>query len=989
MRAVRDNVGGSRYRAPIIVAIGVVVTLLLSASGLAAAYTDWLWFNSLELSSVWTTIIGTQIVLGAVFTLIFFLILWVNLVVADRLAPAFRPASPEEDLIERYHQVVGRRAGQLRVAVAGLFAFIAGANTASRWEEWLLFANRRSFGWEDPLHGLDAGFYVFTLPFVSFVVDWLFAALILTLIVVAVAHYLNGGIRAAAPSERVSQSVKLHLSVLLAGLALVRAVGYWLDTYGLVNSTRGAFDGALATDVNVQLPAYQLLALISLFGAALFVANVRRQGWGLPVVAIGLWGVSHLFVGSLFPALYQRLRIEPQVSTREVEFVAYNIAATRFAYGVDGLRIEDFDYAAGLTGEEVADYRSVLENVPLVDPDLAIESFTRSQGERAFYRFSDPLDVDRYQIDGQLRPVVFSVRGLDLSVDEVGDGWEAQHILFTHGYGAAMAAGWDVDRNGRPSFLVGDLGDVTIDDGLTETLEQPRVYYGEDFDGYAIVNAGRDEVDFQRGSESRLFRYDGEGGVSMGSLMRRTAFALRFRELDPLIAATVTSDSKAIYNRDVSDRVRQLAPFLRFDSDPYPVMAEGRLFWVVDGYTTSNNFPYSQAVDTDLLGADLSGGYNYVRNSVKAVVDAYDGDVQFYVVDTEDPVLAAWAGAFPELFSDQSEIPPSIVDNLRYPEDIFRVQTDMWSRYVVDDPVALIQGDLAWSVAAQPRSEAQVGEGDGAGNTSMNPQYLVTRLPGEPDPEFVLQRAFVPVSGQAGSTTARPELTGVMMARSDPTNYGELVLYKIDSGLVEAPDFVHSEIRKDQQLTDFVRDQIGSVVLFGEMTLLLVNDTIVYVRPVFVQAPSATAVPELSRVVAVNGDQISMGTSLDEALSAIVGDEVGETTIIAGSPDEADPDTGSGGVSDDPDEPDPDAASAAGADDDQAGDDPPESDYDPTGRSVVELIADADDFLRSADAAEAAGRAEQAETLRNQARQALLEVQRLLGVPESGSPSGS
>ncbi|MEL7208467.1 MAG: UPF0182 family protein, partial [Actinomycetota bacterium] len=510
---------------------------------------------------------------------------------------------------------------------------------------------------------------------------------------------------------------------------------------------------------------------------------------------------------------------------------------------------------------------------------------------------------------------------------------------------------------GRPSFLVSELGEVAIDDGLTETLGQPRVYFGEDFGGYAIVNAGRLEVDYQTSAnESRLYRYEGTGGVGMGSLIRRTAFALRFRDLDPLIAATVTSDSKAIYNRDIQQRVEEIAPFLRFDSDPYPVMADDQLFWVIDGYTTTNAFPYSQTVDTDIVDSDLAGNYNYVRNSVKAVVDAYNGDVQLYVVDESDPILRAWRGAFPDLFVDLDEMPATIRDNLRYPEDIFRVQTDMWSRYVVDDPVDLIQGDLAWSVAAQPRREAQVGEGDAASNTSMNPQYLVTRLPGVDKPEFVLQRAFVPRSGQAGSTTARPELTGVMMARSDPDNYGELVLYTIESGLVEAPDFIHSEIRKNDQLTEFVRDQIGSVVLFGDMTLLLVNDSIVYVRPVYVEAPSATAVPELSRVIAVNGDQIAMGSSLDEALAAIVGQEESGSTPT--------------------EEPEEEAETPAPEED------PVETDYDPSGKSVVQLITEAEDFLRTAELEEASGRTDDAIVSRQRARQALAEVNRLLSGTE-------
>ncbi|MEM7338305.1 MAG: UPF0182 family protein [Actinomycetota bacterium] len=973
MKTVRDNVRRSRFRVPIAIALGALVVLLLSANGLAATYTDWLWYDNLQLGSVWTTIIGTQIILVAIFTTAFFLLLWGNLILADRLAPSFRAASPEEDLIERYHQLVGNRAGRLRVIVALVFAFIAGANTAARWPEWLLFLNGTEFGWVDPIFNQDAGFYVFRLPFLNFLVDWVFAALVLTLIVVAVAHYLNGGIRASAATDRVTSGVKLHLSLLLAGLAAVRAAGYWLDRYGLLVSNRGVTDGALATDVNVQLPAYNLLALISLFGAALFIANIRRQGWGLPMVAIGLWGISHLFVGSLFPALYQRIRVEPQITIREEEFVERNIAATRFAYGIDEdrLRSEDFVYTEGITGEEVADFQQVFDNVPLVDPGLALDSFRRDQGERAFYQFSEPLDVDRYEIGGELRPVVLSMRGLNLGVEEIDGGWESQHILFTHGYGAAVAAGWEVGRAGRPDYLVGELGDVAIDEGLTETLGQPRVYYGEDFGGYAIVNASRDEVDYQTsGNESRSFRYDGDGGVSMGSFVRRLAFALRFRDLDPLIAATVTSDSKAVYNRDIQERVQELAPFIRFDSDPYPVMAEDQLFWVIDGYTTTSRFPYSQGVDTDLVNSSLGGGYNYVRNSVKAVVDAYDGDVSFYVVDESDPVLAAWRGAFPDLFSDQSEVPDTIRDNFRYPKDIFEVQTDMWARYVVSDPVQLIQGDVAWSVAAQARREAQVTENEAVSGTSMRPQYLITRLPGSAESEFVLQRAFVPRSGQAGSLTDRPELTGIMMARSDPENYGQLVLYRIPGGQVEAPNFVHSEIRKNGQLTDFVRDQLGSVVLFGEFTLLLVNDTIVYIRPVYVEAASATAVPELSRVIAVNGDRIAMGSTLDQAVAAIIdGADPDDGTIVAGNEPEAD----------EAEEPETDD----GATESEAPAETPS--YDPTGKSVSELLVDAAAFLEAADAVEADGDTARATELRAQAQAALDAAQRLLGGSTSGA----
>lgn len=992
MTTVRNSIRTSRVRVLAVVGLGVLLALLLSADGIATAYTEWLWFSDLGLGSVWTRRVGTQIGLVAAFSIAFFVLLWGNLLLADRISRAAGtiggngagptlPPPGEEDLVVRYQRLIRGRAGRIRVILCAVLALVAGGNTASQWQEWLLFRNAVGFQKQDALFNRDIGFYLFRLPFLTFVLDWLFAALILTLVVVTVAHYLNGGIRPSGPTGRVGSGVgagvKAHLSALLAALAVVRAVGYWFDRFQLVNSTRGAYDGALATAVNIQWPAYNLLVLVSLFVAALFLANLRRQGWGLPMVAIGLWVASHALVGSAFPALYQRLRVESQASTREEEYVRRNIEATRYAYGLDDVRlsVEPIDYRTGVNEAEVADFASVLGTVPLLDPGLARDSFNLSQGEAAYYRFSDPLDVDRYEIDGQVRPVVLSARGLDLAVSQVRQGWESQHILFTHGYGAAMAAGWEVDPSGRPRFLVRELGDVTVDPSLRERLGQPRIYFGENFGGYAIVNAARDEVDYSASTEESVqTRYrdqGGQGGVPLGGLVRRAAFALRFRQLDPLIAPVLTPDSEVIFHRDVTERIRTVAPFLRLDSNPYPVLAGGRIYWVVDAYTTSDDYPYAQRVsasEPDLAGTELAGGLNYVRNSVKAVVDSFDGTVSLYMFDETDPVLQTWDRAFPGLFRDRSEIPDDLRDNLRYPEDIFRLQTTMWSTYVVEDAQQLIQGETAWSVAAQPRTEAAAGESEaGATPVFMKPQYLLTRLPGQQTTEYVLQRAFVPRSVSGSSNTL--ELTGVMVARSDPDRLGELVLYTIPSTAgVKSPDFVHSEIRKDDQLTDFVKEKLGSVVSFGEMSLLLMNDTVVYVRPVYVEANSVNAVPELSRVIVVNGDNVQMGATLQEAMDRLVAEQAGVGT--------------------DPlpiDQP---------ATEQPPGDQPPSTDqpvnvvtpgYDPTGRSLTELLADADQFLAAADGAEARGDAAQAADLRARASLALDTARDLLGGTRNGA----
>ncbi len=953
MRTIRERPGSSRLRLVVAVVAGAAFALFLSANGIASVYTDWLWFDNLGVGSVWTTHVGTQLVMAVLFGLLFFLIFWGNLVLADRLKPPIRPSSAEEELVERYHEMVGAQAGRVRLGLAALFALIFGANTSAQWQTWLLFRNSQDFGTIDPLFNRDAGFYVFDLPLYTFLVDWFFAALVLTLIVVLIAHYLNGGIRASVLDQRVTTSVKLHVSVLLALLAVMRAVDYWLDRYHLITSDRGAFDGALATDVLIQEPAFKLLALISLFCAALILYNIRRPGWGLPMVALGIWLVSHFVIGNAFPIAYQRLRVAPVQSTREAEFVARNIEATRFAYGLDGDRVTrvSLDYEVGLSSADVDEYSDVLENVSVVDPVLAVDEVVRSEADRRLFSFTSPLDVDRYVIDGEQRPVVLSARGLN--VNEVGDGWEQQHVIFTHGYGLAMAAAYDDGVSRGPTdtraldFLIRGLANIEVDEALGVGLDQPRIYYGDGFGGYAIVGNAREEVDYPTDSGSQFFRYDGTGGVPMDSLLRRVAFSLRFRQVDPLISDTITDQSRVIYNRDVVNRVREMAPFLRFDNDPYPIVADGHVFWVINAYTTTSDYPYSQSVTTELVGADLSRGYNYVRNSVKVVVDAYNGDVDMYVTDESDPMIRAWRGAFPALFTDQSEVPDEIRSHFRYPSDLFTVQTDMWSDYVVDDPVDFIQGNLAWSVAAQPQIEAEAEESDTVVAPAMAPQYLMARPPGATDAEWVLQRAFVPQSG-VDSNTTRPELTGLMMARSDPENYGELVLVTLPPGQIDAPDLVHAQIRQSPVMTAFVLEKRGAKVEFGEMSIVLVDDTIVYIRPVYVESNSQTAIPELQRIVAVNGDRIFMDSTLDGAIRGVVGTQTVAGPEPPSSTDEETPAPSVGG------------------------------DFDPSIMSVVDLVALADELLLQADSLEESS-PDEARVLRDQARIALTEAQNKLG----------
>lgn len=878
MRTVRDttpNPRSSRIRTLVLIAFGLLLALFLSASGLAQLYTDWLWFDSLDLTSVWSTVLGTKVVLGVGFALIFAGLLWVNLFIADRLAPEVRPESPEEDLIERYHEFVGGYGNRLRIGVAALFGLFAGAQTSGQWQTWLLFRNGGDFGQIDPLFGKDAAFYVFRLPFWTFLVDFFFGALVFALVVSLVAHYLNGGIRAAAaPNQRSTNAVKVHLSLLLAALALVRGLAYWLDRYHLVTSQRGLYDGALTTDVEVQLPALNLLTLVSVFGALLFIWNVRRPGWVLPVVAVGLWAISHVVVATMFPALYQRLIVEPEQSEREQEYIAFNIAATRFAYGLDegGLTSVDFDYEPTITSEQVAANADVFAAVSILDPSLAAEDYNRSEASLQTYTFAATLDEAQYRFDDGLRPVTIGARSLDLG--SVGASWEDQHIVNTHGFGVAVAPANTVDSRGLPDYAIRGIGrGQVIDDDLPIELEQPRIYYDENFGGYAIVGATRDEVDVEA-SDSVAYRYDGEGGVGMSGILRRLSFSLRFQQLDPLISPFIQDGTRVIYNRDIELRVRELAPFLEFDSDPYPVIADGQIFWIIDGYTTTSDFPYAQSVDADSVasGSDLARGYNYVRNSVKVVVDAYNGDTAFYIVDTEDPVIEAYAAAFPDLFSAVEEAPQQIRDQFRYPADLFRVQTETWDTYQLSDPIRFLEGSLAWRVSSQPRL---TGGEDTTGSTatvSMDPQYRTTRLPGETESEFVVQRTFVPNS--SGANAGRPEVQAIMIGRVNPDGTGQLLEYDVLSSDLNAADLADSEIRRDDNVSPFVtlRNRDGSTVRFGEMQMVLVENTVVYVRPLYIEAATDNAVPQISRIIAVNGNRIAMRETLAEAVEGVTVD---------------------------------------------------------------------------------------------------------------------
>ncbi len=867
----------------IVVAAVVLFVLFTSLRGVAGFYTDYLWFDNLGLRQVWSGILGAKVALGAIFTAVFFGLCFANLTIADRTAPAFRPPGPEDEMLSRYHDLIDRRAWIVRGGVSLLFALIAGVGVSAEWNQWILFTHSKPFGINDATFKTDVSFYIFRLPFYQSVVQWLFASLIIILLITVVADYLNGGIRLQTPMQRVTPQVKAHLSVLLALLSLVKAADYWFQRYSLTFSTRGFVEGATYTDVKAQLPALNLLMFIALLSCGLFIYNIWRRGWVLPIMAVGLWALVVLVAGTAYPAFVQKFQVLPTESSKEAPYIDHNIAATRQALNMTKVESQPFDpqTAPTDTSKAIEDNPRTVQNIRLLDPTNVRDTYQKQQSNLGYTTFND-LDVDRYDIttpDGGSAPTAVVLSSRDLSVQNVPQkSWEGQHISYTHGYGLALSAANAVSTGGSPDYLIRDVPTTENDAFKGSGVDVPQVYFSENQSGYAIVGSTRDEVDYlDQNGATVSYRYTGSGGVSMNSWLRKAAFAARFGDWNPLISNFVTDESKILYVRDIRERVQKVAPFLQYDNDPYPVLADGRIQYVIDAYTTSDHYPNAQKASTEGLAtrSGLNTNFNYVRNSVKVVVDAYDGTVKMYVIDPSDPIIQAYQSAFPKLFTDIGQMPDTIRVHLRYPEDLFKVQTTMWGRYHIDDSQSFYDPTNGWNVSKDPGTTvggpAQTQTTNAAGqlvkrsDRKIDPYYMIMKLPGEEKESFVLFRSFVPTSDD----DTKQKLTAFMVANSDLDNYGQLQVYEVPSQLqVAGPSIVNSAIQANPLVSQQVSllNQNGSTVTFGNLLLIPIENSLLYVRPLYVSA-AQNSQPLLQRVIVAYEDQDgSMQISIRETL---------------------------------------------------------------------------------------------------------------------------
>ena len=906
--AVRTPGAGLPARPRLLAPVLVIVALVLVLGGvIVSLYTDLLWFREVGYSVVFTTVLTTKLLLFVIFGLLMALLIGANLAVAYRVRPPFRPMSLEQQNLERYRVGVEPYLLPVLLVASGLFGLFAGLSASGRWQVWLLWRNATSFGVKDPQFHRDVSYYAMTYPFQRFVLGFLLTAVILSLLVAAATHYLFGGLRLQTPGDKVSPAARAHLSVLLGVVVLLKAVAYWLDRYGLAFSLRGVVQGASYTDVNAVLPAKTILVGIAVICALLFFANIVVRNILLPAGALALLVVSAIVIGGVYPAYTQQFRVKPNEVQREAVYIKRNIEATRAAYGVSGVQLTQYAANTTATAAALRADAGTIPNARLLDPNVVAPTFQQFQRIRSYFGFNDSLDIDRYTIDGKSQDYIVAARELDqsgLNADQ--RNWINLHLTYTHGNGFVAAPANTVDAGGRPVFTVGNVPPTGVSGGPSPIrIDQPRVYYGEKSPDYSIVRTKLPEIDGPGGNNNQdqaTSTYDGKGGVQLSGPLRKLAYAIKFREKNFLLSSALTSQSRLQYIRSPKDRVAKVAPFLQLDEDPYPAVINGRILWIVDGYTTSDGYPYAQRSDFGTVTADSQNGglrqpqkqVNYIRNSVKATVDAYTGKVTLYTWDEKDPVLKTWAKAFPHIMKPKADISPELQSHFRYPEDLFKVQRDLLAQYHVRDAEAFYNKEDFWAVPADPsgaasaaaNNDAAAGQGGAAvpgaaaasdaGSGDQPPYYALLQFPGLDGPRFSLTTSFV--------ARGRANLTAFAAVSSDVADYGTIRILQVPRDrAINGPGQVAGLFESSPQVAESLSllRRGGSQVTLGNLLTLPVGNGLLYVEPVYVKATGGESYPLLQRVIVSFGDKIAFEPTLQQALDTLFGTGAGAATPSA------------------------------------------------------------------------------------------------------------
>ncbi len=836
--------GGGQFRSPISarwIGLGAALLIFFVVANVAKSlYVNWLWFDSVEYGSVFRTVVVWKVSLFLAGAVISALVIGVNIWLARRLAPE----GLEESFIEEVDVGAIRRIVTVALIAATLFmGVIFGSSAGGQWEVLLSWLNSVPFGQDDPAFNRDISFYLFKLPAYHFLQSWTLFLLIISTAGAAAVYGLTYSLQRF--ELNVTSGMRIHLSVLVGLIFLVVIVGIAIGIFDLATSPTGLVAGATYTDINARLPMrYVLIVLGAFAGLATIVNAFTSSSFRLPLFALGLWVIAGIGGGAIYPSIIQRTIVVPNELDRERQYIDRNIRLTQLAYGLDGIEETDFAAEAEVSIAEIEANPATINNVRLLDARPSRDTFNQVQSIRPLYFFND-VDVDRYDIDGVQTQVMLSGRELDIR-RATDNNWTNDRLKRTHGYGAVVAPVNRVDSEGLPEFFTRDIPPVGDEVPISE--DGARIYFGELTTHYVIVNTNEPEFDYPVGNEFLETNYDGSAGIKLSNIFRRLLLAWDLGDTNLLISGQIGSGSQLLMNRSLSARIGEVAPFLRLDSDPYLVIDDGQLLWIQDAYTTAENFPYAQR----------SGGINYIRNSVKITVDALTGDMTFYLVDEADPVVQTWAKIFPTLFTPMSEMPDSIKSHLRYPEDLFRLQSELFLRYHISDPDVFFLKEDLWNVPTEKfRQQEQ----------PVEPYYVILTLPGEVDSEFVLILPFTPRNKQ--NTVAW------LAGRSDGEHLGALRAYRFPTDdLVFGPAQIEARIDQDpaisQQLT--LWDQAGSEVIRGNLLMIPLGESFLFVEPIYLQAETGR-LPELKRVIVANGNQIAMEQTFEQSLAVVLGEQ--------------------------------------------------------------------------------------------------------------------
>ncbi|MFG2886974.1 UPF0182 family protein [Streptomyces sp. NPDC048297] len=862
----------SRRARTLLVTLGVLAVLGMAFTMFAGFWTDWLWYRSVHYSSVFTTTLWTKIGLFFVFGLLMAFAVGVNIWLAHRTRPPLSAMSMEQQSLDRYRMGIAPYKTWLLLAVICLVGLIAGASAASQWRTWLLWVNGVPFHQKDPQFHLDVSFYAFDLPWYRFLLGFGFATAILSLIAAALTHYLYGGLRVTSPGARATAAATGHLSVLLGLFVALKAVAYWLDRYGLAVKSSdfkatGNWTGLRYVDANAYLPAKTILFCIAVICALLFFATLWRRTWQLPVIGFGLMVLSAILIGGLYPAIVQKFQVQPNEQAKEAPYVEKNLKATREAYGIDDTEVSEYAGTSSTKDrttlrDKVADTASLR----IMDPNVVSPTFRQLQQIKAYYGFPDNLDVDRYSTkDGKDQDTVLGLR--ELNLDGVPkNNWINDHFRYTHGFGVVAAKGTEADSEGRPVFIEknlpakGDLG----------SFEQ-RIYYGEKTNTYSIVGGPQKEVDYPDNEHERTTSYRGKSGVNLDNPVNRAAYAVAFNEPQILYSGAIGKGSRILYNRTPKDRVEAVAPWLTIDGDAYPAVVNGHIQWIVDAYTTTNGYPYASrttlgdttadsltATNTSRAVVAQQNQVNYIRNSVKATVDAYTGEVKLYQWDTEDPVLKTWMKAFPGTVKPRADIAPDLMAHLRYPQDLFKVQRELLTRYHVPDAQTFLSGSEVWAVPDDPTNDSA---------SAVPPYYLSMKMPDQSAQKFSLTTTFTP--------NGRDNLSAFMAVDSDPgtDDYGKIRILKLPTNTnFDGPKQVQSQFNSESDIAETISllSRGHSKVEYGNLLTVPLDGGLLYAEPVYVRGGSLKY-PLLRKVLVTYEGKTAFKDTLGEALDEVFG----------------------------------------------------------------------------------------------------------------------